>query len=146
LIVAKLEVLSRGREELSGQVNRSDSGCEGRWFQRNLQPHCAASTSNFSKRRMGTGIDGSFDLLGLKKIDISGHPTDPKFLLPTLKFYHSLTVFKKKCIDSQLSCALNCERVYFDQYLWSKKKTGKKIFRPTDPNFLAYVTGNIDLF
>jgi hypothetical protein len=23
--------------------------------------------------------------LGLKKIDVSGYPTDPKFLLPTLK-------------------------------------------------------------
>jgi hypothetical protein len=55
-----------------------------------------------------------------------------------------LAVFKKNSIDLQLSCALNCERVYFDQYICTRSK---KIFLPTDrPYFLAYVTGNIDIF
>jgi hypothetical protein len=34
----------------------------------------------------------------------------------------------------------------FAQYLYSKKKLEKIFFRPTDPNFLAYVTGNTNNF
>jgi hypothetical protein len=45
----------------------------------------------------------------------SGLKRDRCFRLPDCrpqKFYHSFTVFFfKNCIDSQLSCALNCERV-----------------------------------